>query len=131
MYVRGGKISRARWPIEARSVYMGTDAATLGKKGAHGEAEKMNSCASRAHTSNFHFAQGSGSSQSAAPLPRSAAVAIPRDMSDRCNPTDSEPPPTSEPPRLRARLAALSLCQSPVDNRLSFFNVNDHPLLAD
>lgn len=35
-----------------------------GGKKVHGEAEKMNSCASRAHTSNFHFARGSGTSQS-------------------------------------------------------------------
>jgi len=45
---------------------MGTDAARLagrgrGKKKVQREAEKMNSCASRAHTSNFHFARGSGS----------------------------------------------------------------------
>lgn len=44
---------------------MGTDAARLAgreeEKKVQREAEKMNSCASRAHTSNFHFARGSGS----------------------------------------------------------------------
>lgn len=54
VYVREDIASRpyrlGRW------VYMGTDAACMVEKKVHGEAEKMNSCASRAHTSNFHFA---------------------------------------------------------------------------
>lgn len=62
---------------------MGTDAARLagrgrGKKKVQREAEKMNSCASRAHTSNFHFALAGSGSRRAVAGPR----AIPRDTSE-------------------------------------------------
>lgn len=72
---------------------MGTDAARLAgreeEKKVQREAEKMNSCASRAHTSNFHFARGSGSGGSRRAV-QSPGLAIPRDTSETRGTIESE-----------------------------------------
>lgn len=68
---RGEKVSRrpcrlSRRPHTWELMPCASRALAARRKKVPREAEKMNSCASRAHTSNFHFARGSGSGAAAA-----------------------------------------------------------------